>query len=82
MSDFRADLFHGSQGSEFFCVTDGQVVVSFKPLKLYRGRYISSVLKRTVWRKSDDDFMCRATLSQCKASKRSKRLLYAGGSRQ
>ena len=41
----------------FFSVIDGQIVVSFKPLKLYLGRYISSVLMRTVWRKSDGDFM-------------------------
>jgi hypothetical protein len=48
----------------FFCVIDGQIVVSYKPMKLYRGRYISSVLKRTVWRKSDGDFMRRAMLAQ------------------
>ena len=51
----------------FFCVIDGLIFVSYKPMKLYRGRYISSVLKRTVWRKSDGDFMRRVTLNESPA---------------
>lgn len=47
---------------------DSSITISLTPQGLYRGRYISSVLKRTVWWKSDGDFMRRATLAKARKS--------------
>jgi hypothetical protein len=44
---------------------DRSITMSLTPQGLHRGRYMSSVLKRTVWRKYDANFTRRVASGDC-----------------